>query len=310
MVQNAERTQVSSRTRKQRIDAAIAAAIAGDWKRAASENRALLDESPRDVEAANRLGKALTELGQKKQAIEAYRTALAIDSANPIARKNLTRLEDTKAPAKAAVSRRADSTDVAKPATSLIEASDRAAEFTLQQANAAAIEKLDPGVRAQLELNPRGVAVRSLGGELLGYIEPRAGLRLRRMIEGGNRYEAVVRTITDAGVVVHVRETYKHPSLVGQASFLQSPAARRRTFRAYTKNSVVRYDRDSEFDTEDESEGPAADTWRPRASAASDDDQDNSISLSDDVVDADDDEIEVDDDDGGDVDDAEEDDAD
>lgn len=299
MVQNAERVPVSGRSRKQRTDTAIAAALAGDWKRAAAENRALLDENPRDVEAANRLGKALTELGQKKLAIDAYRAALSIDAANPIARKNLARLEDAKTPSKPPRPRQISASGPAKPATSLIEASDRAAEFTLQQANRAGLEKLEPGDHAQLEPNPRGVAVKSLSGELLGYLEPRAGLRLRRMIEGGNTYAAVVRTISETGAMVHIRETYKHPSLVGQASFLQSPAARKRVIRPYTKNSVVRYDRDSEFDLEDESEGPAADNWRPRASAAASDDEDGPT-FSDDAVEADDDEIEVEDEDSAD----------
>jgi len=291
MVQRAERIPVTGKSRKQRIEAAIAAALAGDWKRAAAENRVLLDENPRDVEAANRWGKALTELGQKKQAIEAYRAALAIDAANPIARKNLARLEDTKAPARPARARHADPAEPARPATSLIEASDRAAEFTLQQTNDAALAKLEPGDPAQLEANPRGIAVKSLGGELLGYIEPRSGLRLRRMIEGGNTYAVVVRTITDQGAVVHIRETYKHPSLVGQASFLQSPTARRRVVRAYTKSSVVRYDRDTEFDLEDDAEGPAADTWRPRAATPTD--EDDTPGFSEEPMEIDDDEIEL-----------------
>ena len=127
MVQNAERAPMTGKSRKQRTEAAIAAALAGDWRRAAAENRALLDQTPRDVEAANRLGKALTQLGQKKQAIEAYRAALALDPSNAIARKNLPRLEDTKAPAKPPRVPRPATPELAKPATSLIEASDRAA---------------------------------------------------------------------------------------------------------------------------------------------------------------------------------------
>ncbi|MBM3139151.1 MAG: tetratricopeptide repeat protein [Chloroflexi bacterium] len=284
-------------SRKQRIEAAIEAALAGDWKRAAAENRALLAEAPRDVEAANRLGKALTELGQKKQAIEAYRVALEIDPANAIARKNLARLEDTKAGGKSARARRATPPELAKPATSLIEASDRAAEFHLQQPNLRALAKLDPGDPAQFEPNPRGVAVKSMAGELLGYIEPRAGLRLRRMIEGGNRYSAVIRSIApDRGAIVHIRETFKHPSLVGQTSFLQSPSARRRLFRAYTKSSVVRYDRDIEFEFEEgESEEPSADAWRPRAAAAAteDDDESGDVAFSDDAVEVDDDDDDI-----------------
>ncbi len=307
MVQNAERAAIVVRSRKQRVEAAIAAALEGDWKQAAAENRGLLNENPRDVEAANRLGKALTELGQKKQAIEAYRAALAADPSNAIARKNIARLEDTKA-VKPPRARPAAPREIAKVTTSLIEASDRAAEFVLQQANGPALAKLDPGDAAQLEPNARGIAVKSLTGELLGYIEPRAGLRLRRMIEGGNKYAAVIRAITsDHGAIVHVRETYKHPSLVGQASFLQSPNARKRVFRAYTKSSVVRYDRDTEFDV-DESEGPSADAWRPRgrALAESDDDEQESTPFSDDTFESDDDEIELEEDDDSGADDDEE----
>src|SRR5256885_12511586 len=125
MVQNIDRAQAGAMTeksRKQRTEAAIAAALAGDWKRAAVENRALLDQNKRDVEAANRLGKALTELGQKKQAMEAYTTALEIDPANAIARKNLARLEVAKT-TKNGKARRDGSPELAKPATPLIEAS-------------------------------------------------------------------------------------------------------------------------------------------------------------------------------------------
>ena len=50
--------------------------MAGDWKAAETANLAVLDSFPDDVEAANRLGKALTELGKPKQAIEAYQRAL------------------------------------------------------------------------------------------------------------------------------------------------------------------------------------------------------------------------------------------
>jgi tetratricopeptide (TPR) repeat protein len=276
MVQPAERVTVTApRSRKQRTEAAIQAALRGDWKRAADENRGLLKDDPRDVEAANRLGKALTELGQKKQAIEAYRQALAVDPANPIARKNIARLEEAKGGRAAKPKRTAEvPPELARPATSLIEASDRAAEFILQQPNWKELSKLEPGEPAQLEPNPRGVAVKAVSGELLGYVEPRAGLRLRRMIEGGNRYAVVIRSISkDAGAVVLIRETYKHPSMVGQASFLQAPSARRRVMRAYTK-SVVRYDRDLDFDVDaEESEEPLADAWRPRRAAAPDTDE-------------------------------------
>ena len=54
----------------------IRLAMAGDWKGAAAANSAIVEAFPEDVEAINRLGKALTELGQTKKAVEAYERAL------------------------------------------------------------------------------------------------------------------------------------------------------------------------------------------------------------------------------------------
>ena len=83
-------------SRKRRIEEAIAHAIARRWDLAAEQNRALLEEDPGDVEAANRLGKALTKLDDFAGATKAYDRALALDATNAIARKNLARLGDQK----------------------------------------------------------------------------------------------------------------------------------------------------------------------------------------------------------------------
>ena len=80
------------RSRKQRTEAAIAFALARRWEEAAAENRSLLDEFPDDIEAANRLGKALTELGDLDGAAEAYQKTLAVDATNVIAKRNLQRI--------------------------------------------------------------------------------------------------------------------------------------------------------------------------------------------------------------------------
>ena len=88
--------QTEGRTRRQRIEQAVAHALDRDWDLAVEENRALLKDDPDDVEAANRLGKALTELDDVAGAIEAYERARAVDPTNAIARKNLARLGELK----------------------------------------------------------------------------------------------------------------------------------------------------------------------------------------------------------------------
>jgi tetratricopeptide (TPR) repeat protein len=290
--------QAERMNRRHRVDAAIAYALERRWDLAAEENRGLLEEDPKDVESANRLGKALTELGDVSGAIEAYERAVAIDATNAIARKNLARLEEqkkakrpsrpapkSKAPA-AGTSGRPRRVDVATESlrtAPLIEDFGLSADLTLARVNARAAAQVAAGDPGELETTSSGVAVKIAGGTLLGHIDPRTGLRLKRMIEGGNRYSVVVLRVAGSDVEVHVRETQKHPSLVGQASFLPpagDPKRRRSAPRAYTKPSVVQYERtddDEDFDTDDEN-----DVWRPRttsgfdeAPAESDDDEED-----------------------------------
>ena len=71
---------------------AIALAIQGRWQEAVSTNKAILELFPEDVDAYNRLGRALMELGKYAEAKEAYSQALELDPYNSIAIKNLDRL--------------------------------------------------------------------------------------------------------------------------------------------------------------------------------------------------------------------------
>jgi hypothetical protein len=50
------------RTARRQAEQARALAVAGRWEDAAQLNREILQNFPRDIDALNRLGKALTEL--------------------------------------------------------------------------------------------------------------------------------------------------------------------------------------------------------------------------------------------------------
>jgi hypothetical protein len=275
------------RTRKQRTDAAIAFALARRWEEAAAENRALIEEYPDDLEAANRLGKALQELGDLDGAAEAYQKTLELDATNIIAKRNLTRIEELRAAApkarKATGSRRASKTPAA-PGTSatppaavrphsLIEESGRSAEFALQEPDLEALSQLAAGDPAELVATPRGVSITSPAGAVLGHIEPRAGLRVRRLMEGGNTYAVVIRRIADGEAAVYIRETFRAPEQQDEPSFLPPATAARKRLapRAYTKSSIVRYEGDDGGDEDSDSD----DSWTPRGggSNSSDDDE-------------------------------------
>src|SRR5438105_8521154 len=79
--------------RAQYVDEAIELALANRWTEAVQVNRGIIDRFGPDEDTLNRLGKAYTELGQLDDAIEAYKSTLKMNPVNPIAVKNLAKLQ-------------------------------------------------------------------------------------------------------------------------------------------------------------------------------------------------------------------------
>ena len=80
------------RQRRQLVERSIELAMRNSWEEAADANRRLVHEFEPDVEAWNRLGKALAELGRIADAREAYTKTLSIEPGNVIAQRNVQRL--------------------------------------------------------------------------------------------------------------------------------------------------------------------------------------------------------------------------
>ncbi len=86
--QEEERARLRQRLSKE----AINLALQGRWEEAEATNRRIIEQFPADAETHNRLGRALTELGDFGGAKEAYFRALELVPQNTIAKKNLARL--------------------------------------------------------------------------------------------------------------------------------------------------------------------------------------------------------------------------
>src|SRR5947209_16042798 len=89
-------TEMSEETRRGRArhltQQAIALAVQSRWQDAIEANQQIIELTPNDAEAFNRLGKAYTETGQIVPAREAYESSLRCDPANLIAQRNIERL--------------------------------------------------------------------------------------------------------------------------------------------------------------------------------------------------------------------------
>jgi len=222
-----------ARTKKQRTEAAIQLALQGRWDEAANLNRAIIELFPTDVDAYNRLGKALTELGRYAEAREAYQKALEIDPLNAIASKNLSRLATL---GKEATPRPA--TQKLSPQM-FIEETGKTGITTLLRPNMEIAARMTAGDQVNLAPDNGTLVVKSMQGEFIGEVEPRLAQRLSKLMEGGNQYVAAISGLTDSAVKVFIRETFQHPSQAGKLSF---PPAVTEAFRPYLKERLIRRD--------------------------------------------------------------------
>jgi len=241
-----------SKVKKQQTDLAIQLALRGRWEEAARLNRAIIDIFPTDVDAFNRLGKALTELGRYAEARDAYSKALEIDPLNSIARKNLSRLATLGEEAAPRQATQKLSPDM------FIEETGKTGVTTLIRPNMDIAARMTAGDQVDLLRDNGTLTVKSVQGEYIGEIEPRLAQRLIKLIDGGNSYIAAITAIGDSDVRVFIRETFQHSSQLGKLSF---PPAVTETFRPYVKARMLRQDAADEAyyeDAEDDGEWEAA----------------------------------------------------
>lgn len=236
-----------ARFRRQRAEQAINLAVQSRWDEAVAVNESILTVYPNDVDACNRLGKALTELGRYEEARAAYSRALQAEPSNTIAKKNLARLGGLKSTPKRveAVAARVDP-------RLFIEEAGKTAVLSIQlTASKDVTGKITAGDQVQLRPEGQQLEVLSLSGDLLGLVDPRMGARLIQLMGGGNRYEAAVTSLGEGQMKIMVREVYQSAAMAGRPSF---PSKTDPGFRAYIKDSIIRYGLDDDEDLVDDDE--------------------------------------------------------
>jgi hypothetical protein len=232
--------------KSQYADEAVQLAIHGQWQEAVELNRFILDKFGADEEAQNRLGKALTELGQLEDAKAAYEAALKINPLNTIARKNSAKLEtllQTKEAMRGGPARVDLNLFVEEMGKTVVTALDGVSDADV-------CSKVAPGDLAELRVEGDGIVAETVRGVRLGMVEAKLARRLITFIKSGNRYQAGVTSCEDTAIRLIIRETYQDPRNAGKPSF---PMRRKREvdFRPYAKESLIPRDVDA-FDEEGE----------------------------------------------------------
>jgi tetratricopeptide (TPR) repeat protein len=186
-------------------DKAIKSALSGDWEAAVEYNLEILADSPQNITALNRLGRAYTELGQKEAAKDAYEQVLKIDKYDTIASKNLKLLPHQKNNMSSV--ELADEDFIELPgitkSTGLIKVASRDILLSLV-------------CKQKLTLTPRTrlIAVYSDSKTCIGCLPDDLSLKLQGLIKSGYSYTACLKGASDNTVTIFIREAKrpKRPS--------------------------------------------------------------------------------------------------
>lgn len=233
-------TEENAQAKRRQTESAVQLARESRWDEAVTANRAILKQFPNDIDAHNRLGKALMELGRYNDAKRSYRKALSLDPTNQIARKNLERLAVlAKTGAAQAETAHADP-------SLFIEEMGKSAVTTLENPELDVLARINAGDPVELKSSRKGLVVQTSGGDLVGAVEPKLRSRLVKLLEGGNKYAAAVTSVSNDQVRIIIKETYQDPSLAGRPSFPTGVTAERT--RPYTKGRLIRRETTEEND--------------------------------------------------------------
>ncbi len=251
-------TEEGAGIRRQKADQAIRLALQSRWEDAVTINREILSLYPSDVDAWNRLGKALAELGHYHEAREAYAKTLEADSTNTIARKNLARLTalGEVVPVNTEPKQQLDP-------QIFIEETGKTGITSLQRADQEVLARMAAGDRLELRAEGNVLHIETARGEHLGEVEPKLALRLLKLMQGGNQYAAALASLADTTGRVIIKEVYQHPSQAGRPSF---PAIGTEVVRPYIKQSILKHEGEEEQETTEEAEG-AREEWEGETEA-------------------------------------------
>jgi len=199
-------------------DKAIQAMLDGNWKGAASLNKALLKENPKDIDALNRLAYAFTILGKIRDAKSTYRKVLKIDILNQIAIRNIKKLTD--------LGRRqtAKSFSSVKGVNSIfLEETGKTKIISLvNTAQPKIIALLTTGQPVVITIKRSKIFVQDQNRQYLGVLPDDIGRKLIRLIKGGNTYTACIKSASEHNVCVFVKETKRVSKYKNQPSFPQT----------------------------------------------------------------------------------------
>lgn len=192
---------------------AISAALANDWAEARQVNLDILDENPEDKDALNRLARAYMQLGDYKNAVNCADKVLALDPLNNIASRCAAKcnvLAGKGVLKNGSVS--IDNTFLEIPGKTKIVSLINLCDFGI-------LARLDAGSEVVMIPRQHKVTIVTHEETYIGRLPDDIAMRIIYLVKNGNEYSTHIKSITDSGVKIFIRELNRSPSISHIPSF-------------------------------------------------------------------------------------------
>jgi hypothetical protein len=195
---------------------AIQTALVGDWGKAINLNKQILQEEPEDIDTLNRLAFAFLGDGNIKDAKSIYQKVLLLDMQNPIALRNLKRLNESHAKK---INIQLTNLFIEEPGkTKVIE--------LINVADKKIISHLRSGEKLNLNIKRMKIFALDQNNQYIGMLPDDLCKRLIKFIHGGNQYEAYTRTADSNKITIIIRELKRVKRFQNQPSFTYTEKAK------------------------------------------------------------------------------------
>lgn len=190
---------------------AIQQAITGNWQEAERLNQLILKESPKDLEAMLRLANALSQLQKKKEATKTYEDVLKIDKYNVFALRGLTKIKKMK--------KKLSNNNHGLETLFLEEPGKTKTINLVHVTNQQILANLDSGQIVLLVPRKHRISVIAENNIYVGRLPDDLSVRILSFIEGGNQYEAVIKSINKGEVKLFIKEIKRSEKFGNTPSF-------------------------------------------------------------------------------------------
>lgn len=198
---------------------AIESALQCQWDQALEYNKQLLATEPDNITCLNRMAKAYLELGKYDQAQKFYHEVLKLDPYNNIAQKNLQKASAFKKDGVIPHHTNGHAITIS-PSFFLEEPGLTKLVTLIKVAEPQRLLTLSPGLMVNLVARNRSISVTDLDHQYLGALPDDTSHHLLKLIKGGNKYQAYIKSIKTNKITLLIRETFRSKKFKNQASFL------------------------------------------------------------------------------------------